>query len=263
MRDVSPLFFRVYRIAILLYPAKFRREYRQQMLQTLRDAYRDRQNGSGKFWINVFYDVLKSTAIERIFMLREQILKQPMFFHAFGLALILTVLGGAAAITMHGMLRRGANQPQAEMADFYSSEILSGISPEDAIPAGYIDLERNLQPFVIFYDEQGKPERSTGYLGQAVPVLPPGVFQYARDHGSDVFTWQPRHGVRIAAVTRYVAGTRPGYILAGRSLRLTEEYESLLRRMTFFGWFATMFLLALGAVLLNRAQRGLHAQSTA
>jgi hypothetical protein len=56
---------------------------------------------------------------------------------------------------------------------------------------------------------------------------------------------------------------RPGYILAGRSLRLTEEYESLLRRMTFFGWFATMLLLALGTVLLNRAQRGLDAQSTA
>jgi len=256
VRDASPLLLRVYRIALVFYPAKFRQEYRQQMLQTLRDAYCDKQTGSGKFWVSVFYDLLKSAAMERSSMLRAQILKQPIFLHTFALALIMTILGGAAAITMHGMLRRGANQPQAEMADFYSSEIFSGTSPEDAIPAGYIDLERNLQPFVIFYDEHGKPERSTGYLGQAIPVLPPGVFQYARDHGSDVFTWQPRRGVRIAAVTRYIAGTRPGYILAGRSLRLTEEYESLLRRMTFFGWFATMLLLAFGAVLLNRAQRG-------
>jgi hypothetical protein len=254
---------RLFRIALLLYPVKFRREYGQQMLQTLRDAYRDRQTGSGRFWVKVFYDLLKSAALERIFMLREQIVKQPIFFHAFGLALILTVLGGAAAITTHGMLRRGANQPQAEMADFYSSEILSGMRPEDVIPAAYVDIERNLQPFVIFYNEQGKPERSTGYLAKAVPVLPPGVFQYARDHGSDVFTWQPRRGVRIAAVTRYVAGIHPGYILAGRSLRLTEEYESLLHRMAFFGWFATMLLLAVGAILLNRVQRGIHPQNTA
>jgi hypothetical protein len=61
--------------------------------------------------------------------------------------------------------------------------------------------------------------------------------------------------MRIAAIARYVAGPHPGYLLAGRSLRTTEEYESLLRRMTFFGWFAVMLLLGSGAVLLNRTQR--------
>ncbi|MFL6464517.1 MAG: hypothetical protein ACJ73N_08945 [Bryobacteraceae bacterium] len=37
-----------------------------------------------------------------------------------------------------------------------------------------------------------------GYLDQAVPVPPPGVFDYLRSHGSNKFTWQPRRDVRIA-----------------------------------------------------------------
>jgi hypothetical protein len=260
MSEKGPWLAKVYRIALVLYPARFRDEYQRQMLQTLGDAFRDRQTRSSQFWFGMFYDLLKSAATERMLMLREQVLKRPIFFHAFALAAILTMLGAGAALTMQQMLRRGANQPQAEMADFYSSEILSGMSPQDAIPRASVDLERNLQPFVIFYDERGQPVRSTGYLDQSVPVPPRGVFDYARSYGSDTITWQPRRGVRIAAVARHVAGIHPGYVLAGRSLRLTEEYEGLLRRMVFGGWFAVMLLITTGAVLLNRAQ---HSKSLA
>jgi hypothetical protein len=254
VREPGALLLRIYRMALLLYPSSFRREYEQQLLLTLGDAHRDRKTGSIKFWIAMFFDLLKSAATEGILMLREQILRQPIWFYAFALGLVLTVLGGAAAVTVQQMLRRGANQPQAEMADFYASQIMSGMSPEDSIPPVHVNLESDLQPFVIFYDEQARPEKSTGYLDQAVPRPPLGVFEYARIHGSDTVTWQPRRGVRIAAVARYVPGRHPGYLLAGRSLRTTEEYDGLLRRMTFLGWFAVMLLLGSGAALLNRTQ---------
>jgi hypothetical protein len=188
-------------------------------------------------------------------MLRQQILRQPVWFYALALGLLLTVLGGVAAVTVQQMLRRGADQPQAEMADFYASQIMSGMRPEDSIPPVHVNLASDLQPFVIFYNENRQPEKSTGYLDGSIPTLSAGVFDYIRTHGSDTVTWQPRHDVCIAAVARYVSGQHPGYLLAGRSLRTTEEYESLLRRMTFLGWFAAMLLLGSGVVLANRTHR--------
>jgi len=73
---------------------------------------------------------------------------------------------------MQQMLRRGADQPQIDMVNDYASEIASGTNPDDAIPPGYVDPERNLQPFVIFYNEQGKPEASTVILTSLSPHRP-------------------------------------------------------------------------------------------
>ncbi|HEY2169917.1 MAG TPA: hypothetical protein VGJ30_09860 [Candidatus Angelobacter sp.] len=169
--------------------------------------------------------------------------------------MVLTVLGGVAAITMQQMLRRGANQPQIDMAQWYAGEIAAGEAPGDVLPPGYVDLERSLQPFVIFYDEHGNPGPGTGYLEQRIPTPPAGVFDFVRLHGSENVTWQPQPGVRIASVVQRINGKTPGFILAGRSLRLVEEQESLLRRMVMGGWVAVMVLLIAGASLLNRAQR--------
>ena len=103
-------------------------------------------------------------------------------------------------------------------------------------------------------DDVGEPENSTGHLDQAVPVPPPGVFDYLRSHGSNKFTWQPRRDVRIAVVARRVIGSHPGFLLFGRSLRSVEENESALRHMSFLGWFVLLLLLTSGAAFLQRAQ---------
>lgn len=255
MTEPSSFLLMVYKRALLLYPPRLRREYQQQVLQTLLDAHREERSGSRRFWFKIYTDLLRSAFYERIFMLREQVLKQPIFFHALCLGLILTFLGGTAAVTFQQMLRRGANQPQIEMAKFYASEIGSGEEPDDIIPPGYVDPERSLEPFVIFYDDQGKPEKATGYLDQSAPVPPLGVFDYSRSHGSDEFTWQPRPHIRIATVVRRVTGPHPGFLLAGRSLRNVEEDETILYCMTFLGWLALVLLLVSGAVLLSRTER--------
>ncbi|MBZ5504968.1 MAG: hypothetical protein LAO78_05705 [Acidobacteriia bacterium] len=245
----------LYRATLVMYPLRLRSEYRDQMLQTLRDAYQDRRIPALHFWFRVYKDLLQSSFTERLNMTRDLIFKTPVVFHTAALALVLTLLGGAAAVTMQQMLRRGANQPQIDMADWYAGEIIAGEAPGNVIPQGYVDLERSLQPFVIFYDEQGKPGPATGYLDQSVPTPPSGVFDFVRSHGSENVTWQPRPGVRIASVIRHVNSKTPGFVLAGRSLRLVEEQESLLWRMVLGGWIVVMALLIGGASLLNRAQR--------
>jgi hypothetical protein len=242
-----------YRGALVIYPLRF--EYREQMLQTLCDAYQDCRVPAPYFWFRAYKDLVQSSFTERFNMMRDSIFKAPIAFHTAALALALTLLGGAAAVTMQQMLRRGADQPQIDMAQWYAREISAGEAPDNVIPPGYVDLERSLQPFVIFYDEQGKPGPATGYLDQGVPTPPSGVFDFVRSHGSENVTWQPRPGVRIASVIRRVNSKAPGFILAGRSLRLVEEQESLLWRMVLGGWAAVMVLLMAGASLLNRAQR--------
>ncbi len=190
-------------------------------------------------------------------MLRDQLFQRPVVFHTLALAVILTVLGGAASITMQQMLRRGANQPQIDMVDWYAGEITAGEDPGNAIPPGYVDAERSLQPFVIFYDDQGKPGPGTGYLDQALPAPPSGVFDFVRKQGSENLTWQPRPGVRLASVIKRVNGKKAGFVLAARSLRLVEEQETLLRRIAIGGWITVMLLLLGGATLLSRAQRAI------
>ena len=255
MTEPTLFLLTVYKRALVLYPPRLRHGYQQQMVQTLLDAQSENRSGSRRFWLTIYTDLLQSAFSERIFMLREQVLKQPIFFHALCLGLILTFLGGTAAVTFQQMLRRGANQPQIEMANFYASEIGSGEAPDDIIPTGYVDPERSLEPFVIFYDDQGRPQKATGYLDQSAPVPPRGVFDYSRNHGSDTFTWQPRPQVRIATVVQRVTGPHPGFLLAGRSLRNVEEDETVLYHMTFLGWLVLVLLLVLGAVLLGRTEK--------
>jgi len=185
-------------------------------------------------------------------MIREQVLARPILFHALVIGLVLTLMGGSASATFQQMLRRGANQPQIQMAASYAAEIESGVKPEQAIPRNNIDLERSLEPFAIFYNDQGMPTTSNGHLNQLIPSPPRGVFNYLRIHDTDTITWQPQPNVRIAAVMRRVSGPTPGFILAGRSLRMVEEQESLFWRIVFMGWFLLIFLLVAGAALLSR-----------
>jgi hypothetical protein len=97
------------------------------------------------------------------------------------------------------------------------------------------------------------PTTSNGHLNQSIPSPPRGEINYLRSHDTDTVTWQPQPNVRIAAVMRRVSGPTPGFILAGRSLRMVEEQESLFWRMVFLGWFLLVFLLVAGAALLSRS----------
>jgi hypothetical protein len=184
----------------------------------------------------------------------DEVIRRPIVFHAVTLGLILSFLGGLAAATFQGLLRSGADQPQLQMVDSYVSQMSSGQKPGDVLPPGRVDLQQSLEPFAIFYNDQGEPVSSTGYLNQAIPVPPLGVFNYVRSHSRDKITWQPQRDVRVAAALGRVGGPNPGFVLVGRSLRAVEQQESVFRRMTFTAWFILVALLAGGGFFLDRAQ---------
>ncbi len=254
MRVPDRFLLSIYSHALLLYPRRLRIKYREQILLSLRDSYHECSTGKGQFWFNSFFDLLQSSFSERLYMLRDCVFRQPITYYTLTLAVVLTLLSAAAAISMQQMLRRGADQPQVDMAEWYAGEISAGEAPGNVIPPGYVDLERSLQPFVIFYDDYGRAGTGTGYIDQSLPALPSGVLEFVRSHGSENVTWQPRRGIRIASVIKHVTGKGSGFILAGRSLRMVEEQESLLRRMFIGGWTGLMLLLLGGAFLLNRIQ---------
>lgn len=256
MNRPNPVLLTLYGGALRLYPSRLRLLYQDQMLQTARDADAERDSTAFNFWLYLFTDLAKSLAKERLLMIRNQVLARPIFFYALVLALILTLWGFPAAMTLQGVMRGAADQPQIQMAQNYASAIASGKLAEDAIPTGHLDLATSLEPFTILYSADGKPLRSSGYLDEAVPTPPTGVFDYLRTHPTDKFTWQPRPGLRIAAVAQRIDGAKPGFILVGRSLTLVQQQENQLRRGTFITWFALMALLIGGSTLLNRVQSG-------
>jgi hypothetical protein len=244
----------LYRRCLWLYPRHLQSNYSSQLLQTIRDA-RHEAKSPFRFWTGIFADLLQSSLRERILMTQTRVIARPILVHAITLSLIVTVLGVLCTMVVQQMLRRGANQPQLQMADLYAAEIASGVTPNEAIPRAYIDLERSLESFVIAYDDQSRPVASTGYLNQAIPAPPAGVFKYLRTHSVDVVTWQPQSDVRIAAVIRRISGPAPGFVLTGRSLRMVEEQESQLYTMAFGVWLFLIALIVGGAAFLGRTQR--------
>jgi hypothetical protein len=280
MSRPNPFLFALYRLLLRLYPLRLRMRYQDEMLQSVRDACAERNGTATRFWLRLFADLLISSIKEHLIMIRDQAVARPVFFHALILGLILTVLGGSAAVAFQQLLRRGADEPQIQMADEYAAGLASGRRPADVIPAPIVlaltpqvdwrggdevrtnqvqvargvDIGRSLQPFAVIYDDSGNPIASNGFLDQAVPTPPGGVFNYLRNHAVDRFTWMPSRGVRIAAIAQRVEGPHPGFVIVGRSLTLVEEQEELLRRATFIGWFVLVGLLFAGAALLSRVQ---------
>ena len=254
-KPLSPSLRNLYRLGVYLYPAHLRRRYEEQILLTLDDAWRDRRTTPFRFWLRSFADLLQSAVKEQLLMAQDIALNRPVFAHALIIGIIVTVVGLASAVTVQQMLRRGANQPQYQLAEVYVRQLTSGSEPDQIVPAGHIDLANSLAPFVIVYDDQVRPLASNGYLQESVPTPPPGVFDYARRHAINVLTWQPRPGVRIAAVVRRINGPNPGFVLTGRSLIMVEEQERLLWYMSFGVWFLILALLTGGALFLGRTQR--------
>ena len=136
MKGPHPLAFWMYRCALVIYPLRLRFAYREQMLRTLRDAYQDRGVGALRFWLRAYSDLLRSSFTERFYMLRDHVFRQPLVFHTLALLGILTLLGGGASLTIDQMMRRGANQPQIDMVEWYAGEIAAGEDPANVIPPG-------------------------------------------------------------------------------------------------------------------------------
>ncbi len=161
-------------------------------------------------------------------------------------AVLITFAAGLAYGLDQQNLRSSANDPQIQLAEDAAASLDAGAPATSVVPATpqRVDIARSLAPFLIVYVLDGKPLASSGELDGTVPGPPPGVLASARN-AEDRVTWQPRSGVRIAAV---VVAYRGGTVLCGRSLRLVEERADDALRVTAVLWIGALVLTWLAMV---------------
>ncbi|HVX50680.1 MAG TPA: hypothetical protein VHB48_11015 [Chitinophagaceae bacterium] len=166
----------------------------------------------------------------------------------------------AASIIVSGILllvytaiqqcyRTGANDPQIQMARDAVLALKNNKLPVEVVPAGTVDVEGSLSPFIQVYNEENKVVASNGLLGGNIPVIPAGVLEKAKQDGEYLVTWQPSPAARIAAVVVYTNLAGTGYVVAGRALVEIEKRETALRTMVFACWLCCMGVVAAHAVL--------------
>jgi hypothetical protein len=128
-------------------------------------------------------------------------------------------------------LRRGANDPQIQIAGDLAAQLGGGAQPGALLGGARVDLATSLSPYVVVFDDAGHPLASTGVLDGQAPEPPAGVLRAARQHRNEI-TWEPRPGVRSAAVVvPWRADARAGTVLVGRSLSEVEKREGFLVQM--------------------------------
>ncbi len=237
---------RLYGLALRLYPPPFHEAYGPSMRQAFRDALGDRTLSRRALIPLVLRDLVTSLAKEHFAMLRDTFARPALIFNALVLAAISTVLALALYAIPQQVLRRGADDPQVELAGNLTWQLEQGIAPKDAVPGSTVEMTRSLSPFIGAYDEQGQSLASQARLNGQTPALPSGVLDFVRQHGEDRFTWRPVQGVRIAAIVQRVNGAHPGFVLAGRSLREEGARQQAVKHMATLAWLAMLSLILVG-----------------
>jgi hypothetical protein len=167
--------------------------------------------------------------------------------HWLPLAAAITILAGTIYVSVQQSIRLGANNPQVQMAEDTAQALAAKQTVESVLPAGKVDIALSQAPYLVIFDAKGAPVASSGLLHGAIPSLPGGVFDAARQTGEDRISWQPEAGVRSAVVIVPVSGGAGGFVMAGRSLREAEKLISTTTQLAGIGWVAAM-LVTLGLV---------------
>ena len=172
------------------------------------------------------------------------------------LAIVLTLVYGLVCAAVQQNYRQSGNDPQIQMAEDFATTLSGGQSVDSlGKPPSLVDAAKSLSSFLIIFDDGGKPLVSSVQLDGVTPVPPAGVFDYVRKHGQDRVTWQPKRGVRIAAVVTRYTGDKPGFVLAGRSLREIEKRASNILLITGFAWAVSLLATLIAVIALEVLQR--------
>jgi hypothetical protein len=259
----------LYALALRLYPPRFSDAYAPAMRQSFRDALGDRGLARRTLIPLVLRDLITSLFKEHFAMLYQTFGRPAIVYNALVLIALSTGLALALNTIPQQVLRQGANDPQIAIAGDLEARLESGVAPSAAVPgANGVDIARSLSPFVIVYDDQGRPVASQAVLNGQTPTPPAGVFDYVRQHGEERVSWQPvpgttsnkdeksglnggvtlqrGHGVRIAAVIQRVTGPTPGFVLAGRNMREVEAREAQVGQLALLTWIGMMGVILVG-----------------
>lgn len=162
-------------------------------------------------------------------------------------AVIITFLFGFIYFSLRQNYRLSANDPQVQISESSANMLSEGRDLASVLPEQKADISKSLATFIIVYDDSQNPIISTAILDGQIPELPKGVLDNALENGQNRVTWEPKGGIRIAAVvTRYDAG----YVLAGRSLREVETRIGMLEKQVAIAWFLTIGVAFLGTWFL-------------
>ena len=207
-------------------------------------------------------------------MLRDSVVRPALVFNALVLAGIATGIAIALYAIPQHVLRSGLNDPQIQMATDLAARldqvgVLDGLRQGALTASGSaadLDMARSLSPFLIVYNDAGQPLGSSAQLDGQTPTPPAGVFDNVRSHGEERVTWQPRRGVRIAAVIERLNGTQPGFVLAGRNMREVESRIGDVKTMAGMTWLGMLTLIVIGTVgfgIYSRPRTFADGQTTA
>lgn len=176
-------------------------------------------------------------------------------------AFIITLIFGFIYVAVQQNYRQSANDPQIQIAEEIANTIHTDKSTKNLEFSQKTDLTTSLAAFLIVYDSNKKPILGTGYLDNALITPPDGTFDATLSepsfpnsrnlvNGENRFTWQPKVGVRIAAVLVPVDKGTNGYVLVGRSLKEVEFRVDNLTKMSLFAWVVTI-LTTFGILLVK------------
>ncbi len=167
-------------------------------------------------------------------------------------AVVISALCLLVYASVQQALRNGLNDPQIQMVEDTAYGLDHGTTVERLVPAEQVEMSRSLAPFIVVFDNNGKPVASSGLLNGNLPQVPQGVFDSAKQYGSNRVTWQPSNNIRIAAV---VAPYKGGFVLAGRNMREVEQRESQTEMFAGVTWaltlIATFLVIAFGEIFLS------------
>jgi len=180
----------------------------------------------------------------------------------FPLTVLSTLFCGLVYATVQQNYRQSANDPQIQIAQDTIATINSGFSPKDAVFRNRIDISKSLAPFIIIYDESGKPITSGAVLDGKTPIPPKGAFDFAKKFGENRFTWEPKNGVRNAVVLAYYKGKESGFVLAGRSMREVEIRETRLEIQVGLAWIVILAATLIAVIISELFLKNIKLAST-
>ncbi|PIP30287.1 hypothetical protein COX25_05450 [bacterium (Candidatus Howlettbacteria) CG23_combo_of_CG06-09_8_20_14_all_37_9] len=158
-----------------------------------------------------------------------------------------TLLCGIIFVAGWQNYRQGANDPQIQNVNAIADALKENKDNPPESPAERIDLAKNSNEFTIVYDSNKKIIYSNATLNGKDPVIPGGVLDTAKKKGENRITWQPKKGVRLATVVKYYSGSASGYVIAGRSLKETENRIKNLALIIGAGWLVTIAFIIISS----------------
>jgi hypothetical protein len=173
------------------------------------------------------------------------------------IAVALTIVFLVVYIFVQQAASKSTNNHQIKIAKDSASVLAKGEEPDflrNSV-SGKMDIAKSQDLFLITFDGRGVPLASTAVLDGKIPAPSEGVFAYAKKNGQNKINWEPKKGVRIAAVVVYYGGSREGYALAGRSLLKGEGQIGMFGNLLIAGWVISLFIAFFAVLFVGRKKR--------